>query len=146
VRSSWYQQIEGTPQPGERIVLLASMVHVLGLVGGLLHGLHTGVRLVLPRFLAADAILAAVAADPAPATIIGVPVHLDLLTAGPKPERPAALKRMTVGGELVRPAVWQAFADRFGVPLGNMYGMTEVGVIATDCSARTVRRCGRRPG
>ena len=39
---------------------------------------------------------------------------------------------MTVGGELVRPAVWRAFVDRHQVPLGNMYGMTEVGVIATD--------------
>src|SRR6202035_171496 len=28
------------PQAGERIVLLASIVHVLGLVGGLLHSLH----------------------------------------------------------------------------------------------------------
>jgi acyl-coenzyme A synthetase/AMP-(fatty) acid ligase len=26
----------------------------------------------------------------------------------------------------------QAFTDRYGVPLGNMYGMTEVGVIGTD--------------
>src|SRR6266498_218034 len=35
-----YSQIDGVPLPGERIVVLASMVHVLGLVGALLYGLH----------------------------------------------------------------------------------------------------------
>jgi acyl-coenzyme A synthetase/AMP-(fatty) acid ligase len=108
------------------------MVHVLGLVGGLLYGLHTGVRLVPPRFVSADTALAAVAGADEPATIIGVPFHLEMLTVGVQRPRPAALKRMTVGGELVRPRVWQAFADRYAAPLGNMYGITEVGVIATD--------------
>jgi acyl-coenzyme A synthetase/AMP-(fatty) acid ligase len=127
-----YKQIEGTPLPGERIVLLASMVHVLGLVGGLLYSLHRGVRLVLPRFLSADAILSAVAAGAEPATVLGVPMHLEMLVAGGPVGRPAGLKRMTVGGELVRDCTWNAFTDRYAVPLGNMYGMTEVGVIATD--------------
>jgi acyl-coenzyme A synthetase/AMP-(fatty) acid ligase len=131
-----YQLIDGTPQEGERVVLLASMVHVLGLVGGLLYGLHTGVQLVLPRSISTDAILAAVAAGAEPTTIIGVPFHIDFLTvAGERPRLPQ-LKRMTVGGELVRPAVRQGFLDRYQVPLGVMYGMTEAGVMATDLSGR----------
>jgi acyl-coenzyme A synthetase/AMP-(fatty) acid ligase len=129
-----YQLIDGTPQPGERIVLLASMVHVLGLVGGLLYGLRTGVQIVLPGALTTDAILGAVASGPEPATVLGVPTHLPFLTAGSARPLPQ-LKRMTVGGELVRQAARQAFTDRYGVPLGNMYGMTEVGVIATDLFA-----------
>jgi acyl-coenzyme A synthetase/AMP-(fatty) acid ligase len=39
---------------------------------------------------------------------------------------------MTTGGELVRAQVHETFVARYGVRLGNMYGMTEVGVIATD--------------
>ncbi len=39
---------------------------------------------------------------------------------------------MTTGGELVPAAISQSFEDKYGVPLGNMYGMTEVGVIGTD--------------
>ena len=39
---------------------------------------------------------------------------------------------MTTGGELVRGKVYQDFVDRYPVRLGNMYGMTELGVIATD--------------
>jgi acyl-coenzyme A synthetase/AMP-(fatty) acid ligase len=52
------------------------------------------------------------------------------------PERPDVpqLVRMIVAGELVRPGVPGRFTSKFGVPLGTMYGMTEVGVIATDLS------------
>ncbi|MGA4728138.1 class I adenylate-forming enzyme family protein [Micromonospora taraxaci] len=127
-----YTQIDGVALPGERIILLPSMVHVLGLVGGLLYGLHAGVELVPPQRLSGDAVLAAIASDTTPATVLGVPFHIGLLAstrpAGPLPQ----LRRMTTGGELVPAAVARAFTDRYGVPLGNMYGMTEVGVIGTD--------------
>ncbi|OON27562.1 MULTISPECIES: class I adenylate-forming enzyme family protein [unclassified Micromonospora] len=127
-----YTRIDGVALPGERIILLPSMVHVLGLVGGLLYGLHAHVTLVPPDRLSGDAVLAAIAADDTPATVLGVPFHIGLLAStrptGPLPQ----FKRMTTGGELVPPAVVNAFVDRFGVPLGNMYGMTEVGVIGTD--------------
>ncbi|MCL7457575.1 class I adenylate-forming enzyme family protein [Micromonospora echinofusca] len=131
-----YTRIDGVALPGERIILLPSMVHVLGLVGGLLYGLHAGVELVPPERLAGDAVLAAIAADDSPATVLGVPFHIGLLAStrptGPLPQ----FKRMTTGGELVPAAVAAAFADRYGVPLGNMYGMTEVGVIGTDLHGR----------
>ncbi|SCG45210.1 class I adenylate-forming enzyme family protein [Micromonospora halophytica] len=131
-----YTRIDGVALPGERIILLPSMVHVLGLVGGLLYGLHANVELVPPERLGGDAILAAIRAQDTPATVLGVPFHIGLLAStradGPLPQ----LKRMTTGGELVPAATAQAFADRFGVPLGNMYGMTEVGVIGTDLYGR----------
>ncbi|MBM0203071.1 acyl--CoA ligase [Micromonospora sp. STR1s_5] len=127
-----YTRIDGVALPGERIILLPSMVHVLGLVGGLLYGLHAGVELVPPERLSGDAVLAAISAGTTPATVLGVPFHIGLLAstrpAGPLPQ----LRRMTTGGELVPAAVARAFTDRYGVPLGNMYGMTEVGVIGTD--------------
>ena len=118
--------------PGERIILLPSMVHVLGLVGGLLYGLHAGVELVPPQRLTGDSILDAVESEASPATVLGVPFHLSLLTATATGRRPSQLRRMTTGGELVPAATAAAFVERFGVPLGNMYGMTEVGVIGTD--------------
>jgi acyl-coenzyme A synthetase/AMP-(fatty) acid ligase len=127
-----YTQIDGVPLPGERIVVLASMVHVLGLVGALLYGLHAGVGLHPPDRLTGDSILDAVAAAPTPATVLGVPFHIGLLTSTIDPPALPQLKRMTTGGELVPAAVAEAFAAKYGVPLGNMWGMTEVGVIATD--------------
>ncbi|SHM35728.1 Acyl-CoA synthetase (AMP-forming)/AMP-acid ligase II [Actinacidiphila paucisporea] len=127
-----YALMDGVPRAGERIVSMASMVHVLGLVGGLLHSLHAGVRLALPRRATGEGILATVAAGPEPTTLLGVPFHIELLTWVTEPPRLPQLTGMTTGGELVRAQVHDAFTARYGVRLGSMYGMTEVGVIATD--------------
>ncbi|MEH0843970.1 class I adenylate-forming enzyme family protein [Micromonospora sp. CPCC 205711] len=141
-----YTRIDGVALPGERIVLLPSMVHVLGLVGGLLYGLHAGVELVPPERLSGDAVLAAIAAQDTPATVLGVPFHIGLL-ASTRPDGPLPqFKRMTTGGELVPAATARAFTDRFGVPLGNMYGMTEVGVIGTDLYGRHRPSIAPAPG
>ncbi|UWP87426.1 fatty acid--CoA ligase family protein [Dactylosporangium fulvum] len=122
----------GVPQTGERIVCLASMVHVLGLVGGLMYGLHAGAQVAIPARMTADGILATVAAGPEPTTLLGVPFHIELLSSVQTPPALPQLTGMTTGGELVRAEVHAGFVDRYGVRLGNMYGMTEVGVIATD--------------
>lgn len=127
-----YERIDGVPRAGERMVSLASPVHVLGLVGGLLHCLHAGVRLAFPERITAEGVLAAVAAGPEPTTLLGVPFHLELLGWAADPPRLPQLTGMTTGGEPVRAEVHRAFVDRYGVRLGSMYGMTEVGVIATD--------------
>jgi acyl-coenzyme A synthetase/AMP-(fatty) acid ligase len=127
-----YTQIDGVPRGGERIVSLASMVHVLGLVGGLLYGLNAGVLLAIPERMTPRGILETVAAGPEPTTLLGVPYHIELLTSVATPPPLPQLTGMTTGGELVRTAVHEAFIARYGVRLGNMYGMTEVGVIATD--------------
>lgn len=127
-----YTRIDGVPEPGERIVVLASMVHVLGLVGALLYGLHARCGLYPPERLTGDSILDAVGAASTPATVLGVPFHIGLLTSTIDPPKLPQLKRMTTGGELQPAAVVEAFAAKYGVPLGNMWGMTEVGVIATD--------------
>lgn len=141
-----YAVLDGFPRRGERVVLLSSIVHVLGLVGGLLHGLHAGVELVLPGRLTAVSILEAVGtsgpddagqdAGAPRTTLIGVPFYAELLAAAPPAEAAAPahspLVRMIVAGELTRPGVAKAFTARHGVPLGSMYGMTELGVIATD--------------
>lgn len=127
-----YTQIDGVPLAGERIILLPSVVHVLGLVGGLLYGLHAGVTLTPPDRLTGDSILDAIESADSPATVLGVPFHISLLISVLGDRRPTQFKRMTTGGELVPASVAAAFDTKYGVPLGNMYGMTEVGVIATD--------------
>jgi 3-hydroxy-4-methylanthranilate adenylyltransferase len=139
-----YDQLTEYPKPGDSIVLLASIVHVLGLVGGLLYCLHAGVQLVYPDRLTADGIRAAVAAADGPVMVLGVPFHAELLAAAPKPA--PRLTRMVVAGELLRPPIRDAFTDGYGVPLGTMYGMTELGVIATDLSGTSAPAVAPAPG
>jgi acyl-coenzyme A synthetase/AMP-(fatty) acid ligase len=139
-----YSKLAEYPRRGERIVLLASIVHVLGLVGGLLHSLHAGVQLAFPERLTADGIRQAVAALDGPTMVLGVPFHAELLAAAPGPI--PQLTRMVVAGELVKPGVPGAFTAGYGVPLGTMYGMTEVGMIATDLSGRLAPAVAPAPG
>ncbi|MGV9269755.1 class I adenylate-forming enzyme family protein [Kitasatospora sp. NPDC003701] len=128
-----YQQLVDFPGEGERVVLLSSVVHVLGLVGGLLNSLHARAPLTVPERMTAAGILAAVAdEDQRPTTVIGVPFHAELLAGAAAPPALPRLRRMVVAGELVRPGLPAAFTAKYGVPLGTMYGMTELGVIATD--------------
>jgi acyl-coenzyme A synthetase/AMP-(fatty) acid ligase len=127
-----YARLPEFPARGHRIVLLSSMVHVLGLVGGLLQALYAGAELVLPERMTAAGIIAAIGAGEAPTTVIGVPFHAELLTGVTDPPPLPSFARMIVAGELTRPGLPEAFNARYGVPLGSMYGMTELGVIATD--------------
>jgi acyl-coenzyme A synthetase/AMP-(fatty) acid ligase len=139
-----YDQLGEYPARGERIVLLASIVHVLGLVGGLLYSLHAGVRLVYPDRLTAEGIRAAVAAADEPAMVLGVPFHAELMASAPK--QVPQLARMVVAGELLRPQVRDAFTSGYQIPLGTMYGMTELGVIATDLSGHHAPGVAPAPG
>lgn len=139
-----YEKLEYYPPAGTAIVLLASIVHVLGLVGGLLHCLHAGVELVFPDRLTVDGIRGAVAFSDTPTMILGVPFHAELLSADPRPL--PQLTRMVVAGELTRPWVPGAFTAGYGVPLGSMYGMTELGVIATDLSGSLAQALAPAPG
>ncbi len=139
-----YAKLDDYPAAGTQIVLLASIVHVLGLVGGLLHSLHAGIELAFPDRLTADGIRTAVSFTDKPAMILGVPFHAELMTADPRPI--PRLTRMVVAGELTRPWVPGAFTAGYGVPLGSMYGMTELGVIATDLSGRLAPAVAPAPG
>jgi acyl-coenzyme A synthetase/AMP-(fatty) acid ligase len=127
-----YARLPEFPRDGDRIVLLSSMVHVLGLVGGLLQALYAGAELVLPERMTAAGILAAIGAADAPTTVIGVPFHAELLAGVNDPPPLPSFARMIVAGELTRPGLPEVFNSRYGVQLGSMYGMTELGVIATD--------------
>ncbi len=141
-----YTCIEGYPRRGERVVVLASTVHVLGLVGGLLHGLHARVPVTVPDRLTLDGIARAVSAGEESTTLIGVPSQAEVLAQATEPPRLSQLVRMITGGELVRPAVRERFLSGYRAGLGAMYGMTEVGVIATDISGEHHSSLAPAPG
>ncbi len=131
-----FSLIPGMPGQGERVLLLSSTAHSFGLIAGLLHSLFAGAAVVFPARVSADAILAA-AADHAVQVIFGVPFHYELLASAPHPPRLPGLRAAVSGGELMAPEVAAAFADRFGVGVGESYGTTETGVIAMDVRPTT---------
>ncbi|MGW0334172.1 class I adenylate-forming enzyme family protein [Streptomyces sp. NPDC003011] len=141
-----YTLIEGFPRHGERVVVLASPLHVLGLVGGLLHSLRIGAEVVIPARLTIDSIFSAIADGGAPTTVLGVPSQAEILSNVAQPPPLPQLVRMVTGGEPVHPEVREKFTTRFGAQLGAMYGMTECGVIATDVSGENLPMVTPAPG
>lgn len=126
-----YAAIEGMPRSGERLVLLNSVIHTMGLIGGVMHAMNVGATLVLPSRPQARDVLA-IAADTGARAIFGVPVHFDLLSRVGDPPPLPDLRLAVSAGEILPASTHERFAARFGLPISPVYGMTEVGVIATD--------------
>ncbi|WP_371666591.1 acyl--CoA ligase [Streptomyces sp. NBC_00289] len=131
-----YRQTDGMPGRGERVVQLSSIAHSFGLVGGLLHSLHAGVLMTLPKQFSAASILDAVTSRTESATLLGVPFHYGLLTTRTPKAGAPQLARAVSGGEKIRPEVAEQFTEQYGIPLGECYGMTETGFIALDFFGR----------
>ncbi|HEY8534364.1 MAG TPA: fatty acid--CoA ligase family protein [Micromonospora sp.] len=121
------------PGPGDRLLLLSSLTHSFGLIGGVLHALASGATLVFGSRPHATALIDLAKRTDVTA-IFGAPVHFDLLSRV-SAELPS-LRLAVSAGEALRPATYDAFRAQFGVPLGTAYGMTEVGIIATDLDGR----------
>ncbi|MFF4102503.1 class I adenylate-forming enzyme family protein [Streptomyces sp. NPDC001903] len=119
------------PQAGERVLLGNSLTHSFGLIGGVLHALGVGATLVFPTNAQPRTLLSTLAASRAN-VLFGVPFHFELLTritdTTPLPD----LRIAVSGGETLRPEVYRTFQERYGVRIGQAYGMTETGIIATD--------------
>lgn len=126
-----YAALEGMPGKGERLVLLNSVIHTMGLVGGVLHALNAETTLALPAGVQPADVLG-LAAETNACAIFGVPLHFDLLGRTSRiPELPA-LRLAVSAGEILPAETYQRFRDCYHIPISPVYGMTEVGIIASD--------------
>ncbi|MEU6927161.1 class I adenylate-forming enzyme family protein [Streptomyces sp. NPDC046631] len=123
------------PGPGERVLLLSSLAHSFGLVGGVLHALAAGVELHFVGSLRPKELLR-VAAGHRVNAVLGVPAHFDLLGRVAAPPALPDLRLAVSGGEILPAETYDRFRERYGVRIGQAYGMTETGIIATDLTGR----------
>ncbi|AXI77273.1 class I adenylate-forming enzyme family protein [Peterkaempfera bronchialis] len=126
-----FAKLPEMPRAGERVLLGNSLTHSFGLIGGVLHALGAGATLVFTTNAQPRAMLSTLAASQAN-VLFGVPFHFELLTRVPEPLPLPALRIAVSGGEALRPEVYEQFHERYGVRIGQAYGMTETGIIATD--------------
>jgi 3-hydroxy-4-methylanthranilate adenylyltransferase len=124
----------GMPARGESMIVLAAFAHTYGLFAGLLHGLHTGARVIVPDHPTARGIAAAAAKGTGALTIFGVPFHLRVLAS--LTDGVPGLERVVSSGERLDPVLAEQVGSRLDVPVGQIYGMTETGMIAADLDGR----------
>lgn len=123
--------LDAMPRAGERVLLLSSWAHSFELIGGVLHGLDCAAILVFPTSLAPERVLLT-ARDAQ--VVIGTPRHFERLSAVAGTPSLPDLRIAISGGEVLNSSVFRRFARRYGVRIGQVYGTTEAGIIATDLS------------
>ncbi|MGW3215582.1 class I adenylate-forming enzyme family protein [Streptomyces parvus] len=126
-----FAALDGMPRDGERILLLNSTIHSLGLIGGVLHAMRVGATLVFTPGLQPHALLRTLAEKQID-VVFGVPFHYDLLSRIQDPPALPRLRLAVSGGERLGEEVHRRFEERYGLRIGQAYGMTETGIVATD--------------
>lgn len=126
-----FAALPGMPRQGERVLLSNSLTHSFGLIGGFLHALQVGATLVFTPNAQPRTLLSTLVETRAE-VLFGVPFHFELLTRIADWEPLPALRLAVSGGEVIRPEIYRQFHERYGVRVGQAYGMTETGIIATD--------------
>lgn len=121
--------LDGMPKAGERVAVLESMARSFGLIGGLLYALDTGATTVFPTAQTPRAIAEAAALAN---VVIGNPRHFGQLVNAADDVTLPDLRLAVSSGEVLSRQVYQTFARRYGVSIGQAYGTTETGIIATD--------------
>ncbi|MEV6258653.1 long-chain fatty acid--CoA ligase [Nocardia sp. NPDC051929] len=127
--------VDGAPAKGECIVAAISFAYAYGLFW-LLHALRSACTLIIPEQVTAHGLLRCVQDSIGPTTLLGVPFHLKMLATVSEPPQLPQFRRVVSSGEAVDAELCELIAERFGVKVGQAYGMTEVGMIAADLDGR----------
>jgi len=130
-----YAAIDDMPGKGDRLLLLCSPVHTWGLIGGILYGLAAGMPVLFPSAQHGGAIARAATAL-GPTAIFGVTTHFELLGATADLPPLPRLRVATSAGMTTGSAVAERFRLASGCRLGQVYGLTEVGVVTADLAGR----------
>ncbi|MFE2757396.1 class I adenylate-forming enzyme family protein [Actinosynnema sp. NPDC059335] len=133
---------EGMPGRGERMLLLNSTAQSFGLMGGLLHALAVGVRLVFAARPTAEEVLRTAARHEVD-FVTGVPHHFELLAEAADRSALRTVRGAFAGGELMRPDVAERFADAYGFRVGECFGTTETGALTMDVTGTSRPSVGR---
>ncbi|TDB85461.1 hypothetical protein E1264_21055 [Actinomadura sp. KC216] len=130
---------------GAPIVVAPPLFHILGFAYATV-GLGMGMPLVLSRRFDARETLDTIAACEAE-TLVAVPVMLQRILDLADPPNTPSLRVVVCGGSALHPHLSDAFMDRFGDVLVNVYGATETGwaTIATPDDLRNAPGTVGRP-
>ncbi|MFC4471253.1 class I adenylate-forming enzyme family protein [Streptomyces xiangluensis] len=126
-----FKAVGGMPESGSRVLVLGPLAHSFSLVGGVLYAMSAGSTVLFAPHSGRRTVLGTAIRSGADA-IIGSPQHFTALTQIDRPLRIPRLRLAISGGERMDHGVYARFAERHRVRIGQAYGTTETGIIATD--------------
>lgn len=126
-----YRQLGGLAPPGAEVIAACALASAWGVYAGIVGALANRHAIVLPDSPTPQGIMNAVARSRGPAVVLAVPIHVAML-ARLKTAPPQLHRVLSSGGplsaETARPLT---LAERY-IPVGQVYGTTETGMIAAD--------------
>lgn len=127
---------EGSIHRNDRVLVLSSISHTYGLLTAVLPALNQGATLLFSATPQPADVLSAIHGECA-TVVVGVPFHYELLAHSTRDARPWASVRMALSaGERLNPVARDRMMERYGVAVGQVYGMTEAGILTADFAGR----------
>ncbi len=122
--------------PQDRVLAAVPLLHSYGMVAGLVTALLTGAQLVLLGRFAPEGLLRELQAARC-TVLLGTPLLYDLLARaiGTRRLTPDTLRLCLSSGAPLAPAAGERFRQRAGLLPRQIYGSTEVGIIAAQRQA-----------
>lgn len=113
------------------ILGLAPLYHAHGLGNALLAALRSGARLVLLDRFERREVLDTLARERV-SVMPAVPFHLQALASAPGEADLSSLRLCFTAGSPLADATFDAFGERFGLAVGQLYGCTEAGSVSAN--------------
>jgi long-chain acyl-CoA synthetase len=133
-------------EPEDRVFCAVPLFHTYGLGCCMLAALRNAATLVVmdePNpFLLHRARALALLEHEAITVYPGVPFQFRLLAEAPEAADLSALRLAFSAGTALEPAIFDAFRERFGVPIRQLYGCTEAGTLTVNLDPDPVATAG----
>ncbi|WP_217558694.1 class I adenylate-forming enzyme family protein [Paenibacillus sp. GbtcB18] len=135
---SAYAGEEGSPSENSRVLCLVPLSHALGLMSAAMHTLLQGGTVVFPDFINGEEIVSSIERYEA-SHVYGVAFHYKLMEARMEEfviqsgyvGSGKTLFLISSGGPLPADLAGR-YRERIGLPIGQQYGMSEIGYISVD--------------
>ncbi|MEU6406944.1 AMP-binding protein [Streptomyces sp. NPDC046985] len=126
-----FQAVVDMPPSDSRILILGPLAHSYSLIGGVLYAMSTRSTVLFAPDSGLRSVFGTAIRSGAD-TILGSPSHFAALSRTDRPLRIPRLRLAVSGGDHMDRGVYNRFAERHRVRIGQAYGTTETGIIATD--------------
>ncbi|MFB5763587.1 class I adenylate-forming enzyme family protein [Paenibacillus medicaginis] len=124
------------------VMILSPITFSYGVMSALLPSLYMGASIVLPTIRTKD-IVSNIKTHKV-SMIYGVPYHYMLLLATSDGDIKdfSSLRACISAGERLNEDIHEQFENKFGIRIGQLYGMTELGLIAVDLEGKSKNSVG----
>ncbi|GFN32207.1 class I adenylate-forming enzyme family protein [Paenibacillus xylaniclasticus] len=121
----------GAVQKNDVVMVLSSISHSFGLLTGVVTSLNAGASVILCSSRAPQ--IVRMIRKLKVSVLYGVPFHYETMAMldGQRMELPS-LRSAICAGEPLKQETHRAFLDKYGVSVGQLYGMSETGTLAAD--------------